>query len=164
MTTYIGTSGNDTLSGGSGPDQLRGGRGNDRYYITEAVDRVVDAEDEGDDRIFASVSYVLRAGIFVETLSTADARGNLRRSTWTGNEIANMLYGNAGAQRAQGRRRATTFSTATPGTTGSTGEPAPAIRCPAVSATTPTWSTPQATGFSRPPAKAERPGACASVG
>ncbi|HTU12210.1 MAG TPA: calcium-binding protein [Allosphingosinicella sp.] len=97
----IGGGGNDLLDGRAGADRLEGGAGNDSYFIDNAADVVVEALAQGIDRIYASVSYILGAGVAVETLSTADNAGTASLAL-AGNEYANTIIGNAGANILSG--------------------------------------------------------------
>ncbi|WP_298096310.1 M10 family metallopeptidase C-terminal domain-containing protein [Brevundimonas sp.] len=116
---YAGTAGNDTivgtafadeilagagddfLNGGGGNDLMIGGLGEDTYLVDAAGDQVVEAAGEGSDRILASASYVLAAGVSVETLETASVSG-LTAINLTGNELANTLVGNSGVNQLSG--------------------------------------------------------------
>jgi Ca2+-binding RTX toxin-like protein len=53
------------------------------------------------DRIFASVSYSLGAGVQVERLTTSDNNATTAINL-TGNELANIIFGNAGANILNG--------------------------------------------------------------
>jgi Ca2+-binding RTX toxin-like protein len=92
-----GGSGNDVLDGGAGVDQLAGGTGNDIYYVDNVADHVTEIIGQGDDLIFASVSFSL-AGQYIEGL-TLTGTGNLDA---TGNSLDNRLVGNAGANGLTG--------------------------------------------------------------
>ena len=94
--TLRGNGGNDTIDGGTGADTMAGGLGDDNYFVDNAGDVVTETAGQGNDRIFASVSYVLAAGTSIETLSTTDGAGTSAINL-TGNELANTLIGNAGA-------------------------------------------------------------------
>jgi serralysin len=96
-----GSSGNDRLDGASGADQMAGGPGNDSYFVDNVADSVVELEGDGDDRVYASANYTLAAGLFVETLSTADDFGT-DPITLAGNEFGTRLIGNAGANTLYG--------------------------------------------------------------
>jgi len=96
-----GGDGNDSLIGGAGNDDLRGGAGNDLFYVDDAFDVVYEDEAQGDDRIIASVSYVLRTGSHVEVLGTSTPNGT-NSLDLTGNELGQSLYGNGGANRLSG--------------------------------------------------------------
>jgi Ca2+-binding RTX toxin-like protein len=85
-----GNASNNTLNGMAGADTLAGGLGNDTYVI-DADDTVTEAMDEGVDTVQAGFSYVLGANLENLTLTgTSDLDG-------TGNELDNLLVGNAGA-------------------------------------------------------------------
>lgn len=85
-------SGDDVINGGGGADVMDGGAGDDTYYVNSASDQIVEAEGGGSDKVFASVSYTLQAGSYVQGL-TLTGGGNLNG---TGNGIANRLEGNSG--------------------------------------------------------------------
>ncbi|HEV2748727.1 MAG TPA: calcium-binding protein [Allosphingosinicella sp.] len=98
----IGLGGNDVLRGGSGRDRSEGGAGNDAHYVSDAADIVIDLAGEGNDRVLASVDYILKSGVHVETLST-DAAAGTDAIDLTGNEFGNRVIGNAGMNILQGR-------------------------------------------------------------
>ncbi|MBV8685057.1 MAG: DNRLRE domain-containing protein, partial [Alphaproteobacteria bacterium] len=93
--------GDDILDGGGGPDSLSGGAGSDSYLVDSLNDSITELEGEGDDRVYASVSYGLAAGVYVETLSTVDDKG-IDPLILTGNELDNRIVGNAGANTLYG--------------------------------------------------------------
>jgi Ca2+-binding RTX toxin-like protein len=99
--TLVGNGGNDVLIGGTGVDTTYGGAGDDYHFVDNAGDVVVEAAGEGNDRVFASVSYTLAAGVEVETLST-DWNAGTDAINLTGNELANIIYGNEGANTLSG--------------------------------------------------------------
>lgn len=90
-----GALGNDRLIGGIGDDILNGDDGNDRFDVDSADDVVNEAAGQGDDRIYASVTYGLKFGSSVEILTTADNRGTAAINL-TGNAFNNVLQGNDG--------------------------------------------------------------------
>jgi serralysin len=95
--TLNGTNGDDSIDGRGGADMMIGGTGNDWYYVDNAGDVVVEGPGEGGfDRIFASISYVLQAGVHVEALTTTNPSGTAAINL-TGNELDNFIGGNAGA-------------------------------------------------------------------
>ncbi|HTU13021.1 MAG TPA: hypothetical protein VMG08_19180 [Allosphingosinicella sp.] len=96
-----GRAGNDMLFGGAGTNQLLGGTGDDQYVVESGTDIVMEAAGEGNDRIFASASFILAAGASVEILST-DFNAGTNALNLTGNELANTIIGNAGANMLTG--------------------------------------------------------------
>ncbi|SBW03904.1 Peptidase M10 serralysin (fragment) [uncultured delta proteobacterium] len=84
-----GGDGNDTLNGGSGADTMRGGAGDDIYYVDDAGDVVEELANEGTDTVIASIDYTLGANLENLTLTGTAKKG-------TGNDLANILIGNAG--------------------------------------------------------------------
>ena len=110
LDLLYGGAGDDELRGGGGGDRMEGGADEDSYFVDDAGDVVIELADEGQDAVFASVSYILTAGQHVEALSTGDAAatlainltGNGFGQTITGNAGANMLNGLAGADVMSG--------------------------------------------------------------
>jgi Ca2+-binding RTX toxin-like protein len=97
----IGGVGDDVLVGGVGNDLMTGGAGNDTYIVEDGADVVSEAAGEGFDRIAAAVSYTLPLGSAIEqleavTMAATDA------FDFAGNELGNVLIGNAGANRLDG--------------------------------------------------------------
>ena len=99
--TVIGNAGNNILSGGGGVDTLRGLGGNNSYFVDNAADIVVEMAGQGTDNVNTSVSYVLKAGVAVETLRTTNAAGTTAINL-VGNEFANIVTGNAGNNNLNG--------------------------------------------------------------
>ena len=95
FNAIIGNAGNNILDGGGGYDTLYGYGGDDWFHVDFSQDQVFEIAGNGTDRVFASRSYVLRAGVHVETLSTNSTLGTTTINL-TGNELANTLIGNAG--------------------------------------------------------------------
>ncbi|VIO77545.1 hypothetical protein [Bradyrhizobium ivorense] len=87
----IGGDGNDTLIDGSGANTLQGGTGDDIYAVQSNLDSVVEFANEGTDQVqtFLSV-YALQAN--VENLTFIGSNDH----TGVGNELANVIVGNAG--------------------------------------------------------------------
>ncbi|HTU11937.1 MAG TPA: calcium-binding protein, partial [Allosphingosinicella sp.] len=100
--TLYGGGGDDTLHGGTGTNYFAGGTGSDIYYVDGVGDTVVEAVSEGNDRVYASLSFALAAGSAVETLMAADEAATTAINL-TGNELTNFLYGNAGNNILDGR-------------------------------------------------------------
>ncbi len=95
--TLRGNGGDDVLDGGSGVDTLVGGLGNDRYHLDVAGDQVIEGAGGGNqDRIRASFSYVMPAGLDIEFLETTNSAGTAPIDL-TGNELQNRIEGNAGS-------------------------------------------------------------------
>jgi Ca2+-binding RTX toxin-like protein len=88
--------GNDTLSGGSGYDRMYGGIGDDTYTVGDATDFAYENAGEGTDKVNSSVNHQLRANVENLTLTgSANLIGE-------GNDIANVITGNGGANRLYG--------------------------------------------------------------
>ena len=99
--TLAGNSAANVLQGLAGSDTLEGGGGNDSYHVDDAADVVIETAGAGSDRVFASASYALGAGVSVEILSTANDAGT-GAINLAGNELVNRLVGNAGANTLDG--------------------------------------------------------------
>jgi Ca2+-binding RTX toxin-like protein len=74
---------------------------NDNYRVTSSSTLVVEGLGGGNDRIYASVSYMLAAGSSIETLSTSSNSGTAAL-TLTGNELSQTIVGNAGQNLLSG--------------------------------------------------------------
>jgi Ca2+-binding RTX toxin-like protein len=101
-----GGGGNDVLDGRGGDDRMEGGTGDDTFYVNHVSDVVIEASDEGVDRVFASVSFSL-AGQFADNLTLTgsaaiDGNGNALDNILTGNAAVNLLDGGAGADTMTG--------------------------------------------------------------
>lgn len=81
-----GNAANNSLEGGAGRDLLVGGLGDDTYFV-DAGDQLVEAVNEGFDRVVSAVSWVLGANFERLDLATGAING-------TGNELANVIVGN----------------------------------------------------------------------
>jgi Ca2+-binding RTX toxin-like protein len=91
-----GGAGNDTLDGGAGDDAMKGGAGDDSYIVDSPKDVAGELTNEGNDSVFASVTYSLGANLENLILTgTAAING-------TGNPLANVLTGNAGNNALRG--------------------------------------------------------------
>jgi Ca2+-binding RTX toxin-like protein len=82
-----GFGGDDVITGGLGADTMIGGDGSDTYYVDNVDDNIIEGEAAGTDTVYASVDYVLSAG--VERLYLT---GNAHEGT--GNAGANEIWGN----------------------------------------------------------------------
>ena len=86
--TLEGGDGHDQLNGGEGNDLLNGGEGNDTYVIDSVGDVVVEAVNQGSDRVVSSISYTLGNNLENLTLTGSAIQG-------VGNDQNNYLYGNS---------------------------------------------------------------------
>ncbi|WP_229448279.1 calcium-binding protein [Massilia sp. CF038] len=103
--TINGLAGDDVLDGGLGADTLVGGTGNDSYYVDDQGDVVVEAGGGGNDIVYASVRQTLSANVERLTLTGHGAIygiGNNLNNILTGNAAANFLDGRAGADTMTG--------------------------------------------------------------
>ncbi len=100
--TIIGNAGNNILHGGGGIDILYGFGGDDVYYTDVAATMVIEADGAGNDALYTSVSYALRADASVEILSTNQTAGTAALDL-TGSNFANILVGNNGANVLDGK-------------------------------------------------------------
>ena len=92
----MGNDGANTLDGAGGGDTLRGLAGNDIYLVRDSGDRVLETVGGGADEVHADVSFALEAGQEIEVLRTDNHAGTAARNL-TGNEFAQEIIGNAGA-------------------------------------------------------------------
>ncbi|EGF93682.1 hemolysin-type calcium-binding repeat 2 copies family protein [Asticcacaulis biprosthecium C19] len=95
--TLTGTDGNNVLDGGTGGDLMSGGLGNDTYYVDNFYDNVAELHLQGNDTVYASVTYSF-FGRAAEVLILTGA-GNING---TGNSLVNTLIGNSGANVLDG--------------------------------------------------------------
>ncbi|PZV40337.1 hypothetical protein B5V02_01975 [Mesorhizobium kowhaii] len=100
-----GNSGNNVINGLGGADTMSGAQGNDTYYVDNAGDHVIEANGQGTDGVFSSVSFNL-SGQELENLTLTGA-GNING---TGNSIANIITGNSGNNVIDGLGGADTMS------------------------------------------------------
>ncbi|MGZ8359753.1 MAG: M10 family metallopeptidase C-terminal domain-containing protein [Allosphingosinicella sp.] len=97
-----GNDGANTLNGGGGADWMVGFAGDDTYIVDHAGDAVYEAAGNGNDIIFASVSYALSEAEEVEQISVAGWRTTYAIDL-TGSNSNNYLYGNDGANTLDGK-------------------------------------------------------------
>ena len=103
-----GDGGNDTLYGGTGDDTMHGGYGDDTFVVDSAGDVVIEATNQGNDTVKATVSYELANDVRVETLRTINDAATTAIDL-TGNSYANTIVGNAGANTLDGKGGADTM-------------------------------------------------------
>ena len=93
----FGEAGNDLLDGGAGADRMDGGLGDDTFVVDDNGDLVVEAAGEGTDLVQSSITYTLTGNVENLNLTgTLDIAG-------TGNELNNIINGNAGANVLDGQ-------------------------------------------------------------
>jgi Ca2+-binding RTX toxin-like protein len=104
--TLTGGAGFDTLDGGTGNDSLIGGDKSDTYIVDSAKDVIADSGGD-DDRIQASISIDLNNAAYlgIEHVTLTGTSG----LSATGDEFANMLVGNTGANKLDGGALADTM-------------------------------------------------------
>jgi len=90
-----GTNGDDTLVGTANGDEMTGLLGNDSYVVNHSGDSVIEKAGEGIDTVYAYINYTLEAHVENLVLQTGAATG-------TGNELNNIIIGNAGANTLKG--------------------------------------------------------------
>jgi Ca2+-binding RTX toxin-like protein len=86
----LGLAGNDTLDGKKGADKMIGGIGDDTYLVDHTGDKVIEKAGQGTDTVRSKVTFTLGANVEnLYLLGTAAING-------TGNELGNVIVGNAG--------------------------------------------------------------------
>src|ERR1044072_1562687 len=126
MPTIVGTNGNDTLHGTTGADliqgldgndliighgggdRIEGGAGDDVMVVSESADEVIEDAGAGFDTVYTYADHQLSPGSHVERLSAIDWRFTTPLQL-IGNEIANLIEGNAGDKFLAGREGADTL-------------------------------------------------------
>jgi len=91
----LGNNGNNYLDGGGGADILAGYGGNDTYAVDNSGDAVFESAGGGTDTIYTTVNFALVAGLAVERLAARDNQAT-SALVLVGNELANIILGNAG--------------------------------------------------------------------
>ena len=95
--SLFGNAGDNFLDGQSGNDTMVGYGGDDIYVVTSVGDVVIEAPNEGWDRIITTISYVLPANF--EALEATEAFIPI---DYTGNDVDNYLQGNRAPNRLDG--------------------------------------------------------------
>ena len=89
----VGGAQDDILAGGTGADQMTGGDGNDTYYVDNAKDVVNETPGQGDfDAIWTTISI----GQLAHDVEGLYGMGGKANMTLVGNELANIIFGDAG--------------------------------------------------------------------
>ena len=99
----FGNAGANALTSGGGGDALYGGAGDDVYLI-EGDDYLVEGAGGGFDQVYSSTNITLTAGAWVEVLSVNDY-GSTASLNLNGNALGQQIFGNAGANVLERRRR-----------------------------------------------------------
>jgi serralysin len=112
VNTLTGGTGNDTLNGVAGADFMVGGDGNDTYYVDNVGDSITERNNQGTDKVFASVSYTLTD--YIEDLeltgkAAINGIGNDLDNDITGNTGNNILDGGLGADTLRGGKGNDTY-------------------------------------------------------
>jgi Ca2+-binding RTX toxin-like protein len=100
-----GGAGNDLINGGAGADTMIGGPGNDTYVVDSATDTVTEAQNQGTDTLYSSVTYTLGPNLenfFLTGTSPINATGNTLDNILKGNSANNILNGGSGADTLSG--------------------------------------------------------------
>ena len=99
-----GNSGNNLIDGGTGADTMAGGTGDDTYWVENRGDLVIEDEGAGVDTVISSISYKLTANVDNLTLTGSGPLSG------TGNDLSNVIIGNAGDNVIDGGAGADTMS------------------------------------------------------
>jgi Ca2+-binding RTX toxin-like protein len=100
-----GGAGNDQMDGGPGNDQMTGGPGDDTYTIDSSTDGIIELINQGNDQVFASVSYTLPENVEALTLTgtnPVNGTGNSSDNVIVGSTADNYLYGGDGNDQING--------------------------------------------------------------
>jgi Ca2+-binding RTX toxin-like protein len=92
---------NNLFGGGGGIDRMSGRGGDDTYYVSQASDQVIENGGQGNDTVYAFVSWTLTPGSDVELLAI-EAPEDTAAINLTGNATGNVVRGAAGNNRLNG--------------------------------------------------------------
>jgi Ca2+-binding RTX toxin-like protein len=98
--------GGDTLNGGAGLDTLIGGLGNDVFQVDSTTDVITENAGEGTDFVQTLVNYDLSLAANVERLTLLGGAS----INGVGNDLDNVLFGNAGNNNLAGGLGADTLN------------------------------------------------------
>ncbi len=100
------TDGDDLIDGGRGADRMTGGNGNDTFVINDAADTVVEAVDQGRDRIVSRVTIAVLPqnveDLLLDSSKPIDGTGNTLDNEISGNGNRNTLSGGPGSDVLNG--------------------------------------------------------------
>jgi len=99
--TIYGNAGANYLDGGSGNDTLVGFGGDDSYVVDDVNDYVAEVAGGGNDIVYVRGSFSLGTGQEVETLAALSQAGTAP-IVIVGNNVNQIIYGNAGANYLDG--------------------------------------------------------------
>ncbi|MFD2452638.1 beta strand repeat-containing protein [Ideonella paludis] len=105
VDALYGADGNDSLDGGAEGDWMVGGNGDDTYVVDNVGDSVVELAGGGNDTVRSSISLRLQLNVENLTLtgnSSLNAYGNDLDNLLTGNAAANVLDGGRGSDTMNG--------------------------------------------------------------
>jgi Ca2+-binding RTX toxin-like protein len=88
---------------------MTNGPGATRYYVDNAGDKVSDFGSNDGDQVYTTISHTLVVGSLIENFSTTNAAG-ASPIKLTRNELAQKIYGNAGANTIDGKGGADTMT------------------------------------------------------
>ncbi|ARO15480.1 Hemolysin-type calcium-binding region [Ketogulonicigenium robustum] len=92
----LGGVGDDWLIGGTGADEMYGGPGDDKYHVDDPGDLVIENPNEGNDTVYAEISYTLPDNVEnLRLMGTANLHG-------IGNALDNLIVGNSGDNYLEG--------------------------------------------------------------
>ncbi|MFD1702464.1 pre-peptidase C-terminal domain-containing protein [Methylopila henanensis] len=93
----LGNNAANRLNGLGGADEMRGADGNDLYVVDNVGDIVIERANQGADRVDSYITYTLGAHVeHLKLIGDATINGS-------GNELANIISGNAANNRIDGR-------------------------------------------------------------
>ncbi len=95
----FGGAGNDVFAASAGADVMDGGGGDDRFLVDDASDEVIETAGGGKDVVFALGDWTMGAGQRIELVTVQSGAGGLALG---GNELANRIYGDSGADTLSG--------------------------------------------------------------
>src|SRR5262249_50502719 len=98
-----GNEGDNTLNGAAGADHMAGGAGNDLYIVDNVGDVVDEGAGSGTDTVQSSIAFSLveNGRTWMGALENLTLTG-AAAIAGTGNDLDNLLHGNAGANTLTG--------------------------------------------------------------
>ncbi len=98
-----GNDGNDYIDGGTGADIMAGDAGDDTYVVDDNGDQVVETSGSGIDLVLSlRMSYMLSANVENLRLFTTGPTVDFTARDGIGNELDNVIEGNAGVNQLAG--------------------------------------------------------------